>query len=67
MEPMDADRTSCIDLALGSQALTSSACFCEFFFARGAHVNVVFQTRTLALRAASVQDDTKVRFCLIQS
>jgi hypothetical protein len=31
-EPMDADHTSCIDLALGSQALTSSACFCDFFF-----------------------------------
>ena len=35
MEPMDADRTSCIDLALGSQALTSSACFCEIFSLAG--------------------------------
>jgi hypothetical protein len=67
MEPMDIDCASCmeIDPALGSQAL--QCVFLLISFAHGAHSDVIFQTRALAFLAASVRDETTVRFCVLAS
>ncbi|KAJ8580417.1 hypothetical protein M405DRAFT_834366 [Rhizopogon salebrosus TDB-379] len=46
-------------MSTACQALSSKCVFLLIFFAHGAHSNVVFRTRMLVLRAASVQDDTK--------